>query len=180
LYEGVAEWISKPLCWAHATNNEVWQVIKRLEDEESSVMKTADLIAARDNSLAEDLSATIIEYTQAEIRSYLRRGIPAEEYLCAVLCYARQTDPGAALHSDDDTSEVEANITTCLGKLEMYAWLDRRGGEGEHPDSTLRKTRARICVAIFKEFMDMQWEKPVSFPNLPREPSSLFLAQEVL
>lgn len=180
----IGVWISKPLCWAYATDKEVWQVIKRNKLEESTVIKTADLVIASDSQLDVGLSANIIESTQAEIRRYLRRGVRAEEYLSAVLCYARIEDADAVLHGPG-SEIVYYNIYNCLCKLNMKQWIRSKAAEIDNRKSLTDErggVTEKICVSIFKEFIEMCWSNPVAGRGIAfdRLNTSLFLAQEVL
>jgi hypothetical protein len=183
--DSIGEWISKPLCWTHATDKEVWQLIRRNKFADSIVVKTADIVAGNDSQLNRKLSENVIESTQAEIRRYLRRGVPAEEYLSAVLCYARIDDADAVLHGAD-IEIVYNNIHLCLCKINMKAWLKSTAAENDYRKYSLAeegmKIREKICVAIFKEFIEMCWNKPVAGKDVACERlnTSLLLAQEVL
>jgi uncharacterized membrane protein len=178
----VGEWISRPLCWAHATENEVLQIIKRepISSSEpfstSFVLKTADVSPTKGNTLDLAMSKKIIESTHAEIRRYLQRGIPVEEYLSAVLCYAAADDDQAELHEDPDSHIRDLKIETCLGRIGMRKWLEKR------PHDTGDKSR-KVAVALFKQFIHLSWRR--SIVGLDPETDaptnrSLGLAREVL
>jgi hypothetical protein len=128
--EAIGEWISRPLCWLHATDNEVWQIIKRNEITESTVLKIADRRDRRDNPLDTDLSKKIIEATQAEVPRYIRRGMTAEEYLCAVLGYVYHDE----MLQPDDPGQIRGYIVRCLQELNLRSWLFSRIGPGR-PDA---------------------------------------------
>jgi hypothetical protein len=182
LNESIGGWIATPFCWAHATDKEVWQVIRRTEVETSTVMKTADL--ALNKLLDQDLSRKIIESMHTEIRRYLQRGIRAEEYLCGVLCYAAAPNQNAPLHTLD-RELAYSNIGSCLRMLGIDAWLNYKKNKGTNPAHATpegRQIMTDICVAIFSDFIHMCWQKPVADGAGPKDRlhTSLLLAQEVL
>jgi hypothetical protein len=174
--EAIGEWISRPLCWLHATDNEVWQIIKRNEITESTVLKIADRRDRRDNPLDTDLSKKIIEATQAEVPRYIRRGMTAEEYLCAVLGYVYHDE----MLQPDDPGQIRGYIVRCLQELNLRSWLFSRIGTKESQADKRWQIQENICVAIFKEFVDQQRKKSDRARQTGRLPEALFILDEVL
>ncbi len=150
--DAIGIWISRPLCWAHATEYEVFQVVRHGRLEDSIVLKTANLIASDRNTLDEKMSMKTIESTQAEIRRYLQRGVPAEEYLCAVLCYAAVDYEQSVLHEDPCLHLHDLELAACLNRIHMDKWLSQL-------DSLQADKSQALAVAIFKEFIDLCWRR---------------------
>jgi hypothetical protein len=174
--ELIGEWISRPLCWAHATEKEVLQVVKRVPDTESTVFKTADLGTSELNNLDPGMSKKVIESMQAEIRRYLQRGVPAEEYLCALIGYASAYDAQSVLHENPESHLCDDKIAAYLSRMHMDEWIK---DQQQHARDQSRS----LAVAIFKEFLHMCWTRSqVGLDKKIAEPTdqTLFLAREVL
>jgi uncharacterized protein YoxC len=176
IVDSIGEWISRPLCWVHATDKEVWQVVKRVPSSDSIVLKTADLIESEENNLDLSLSEKVIESAQAEIRRYLQRGVPAEEYLCAVLCYATARDDQGVLYDDPSSHQYDSRIGDSLVRIHLNAWLATK-------QPYTRGRCKELAIAIFKEFIGLCWRRSTAgLPEGIARPTnrSLCLAREVL
>lgn len=86
----VSAWVSRPLAWLHATDQRVFQVVRREPREKSSVLTIANVQDAQEmnDPAAEEVSLGIVEWAQGEIRRYVETGSRAEEYLASVLRFA--------------------------------------------------------------------------------------------
>ncbi|RKE25889.1 hypothetical protein B0G76_7454 [Paraburkholderia sp. BL23I1N1] len=170
LDDSIGEWISRPLSWMHATDREVWQVIKREELSDSNVLAVADLSEDRSNMMDRVMSRKTIELSQSEIRLYVQRGVPAQEYLCSVLCFAMTESSGTNV--DGQPSQ----IAFALEKLGLSQWLDL---PENMPD---REACKAVCVGIFVDFIRRFAQKQVSrIEERPPGPkSSLILARGIL
>ncbi|MFL9922347.1 hypothetical protein PQR75_45305 [Paraburkholderia fungorum] len=151
-HDAVGMWVSRPLTWIHATNKEVWQVIKRGRFENSTVLKIADPAVTRLNDLEKEMSDCIIEAGQAEIRLYLQRGAPAEEYLTSILIYASESNVGAQLDAD--------MISSILKKLGLIEWSEKVRDEKQ------QERRREIAISIFHDFINTCMCKPCA-PDMP-------------
>jgi hypothetical protein len=81
-------WVSRPLCWVHATDRVVFQVLRRKLRSRSSVLVIADRDAMPPSPAAEETYRGMVQWAKEEVRRYAERGCAAEDYLLAVLRHA--------------------------------------------------------------------------------------------
>jgi hypothetical protein len=105
----LSAWVSRPLCWVHATDSMVFQVLRREPRDQSAVLIIAD--TSRDEKLCSpaerEASRSLLVWAHDEIQRYVDRGSRAEEYVFAALRYAM--------------IEASKYDTTQLVRLEQHA-----------------------------------------------------------
>ncbi len=129
----VSAWVSRPLCWVHATDRKVFQVLRRVPREQSALLIIAD--TGGDEALCSDAemdsARSIVAWAHDEIQRYVERGTRAEEYVFAALRYAMIKSPiyeatqlvqleaaGAA-----SIPRATADLRALLGHLGIDFWL---------------------------------------------------------
>lgn len=117
-------WVSRPLCWVHATNRVVFQVLRREPRSGSTVLVIADRDGLSLSAGAEETYRGMVQWANEEVRRYADRGCTAEDYLLAVLRHAaalasKQGDAGlvASNHATDDLGYL-------LQLLGARVWID--------------------------------------------------------
>ncbi|WP_233886344.1 hypothetical protein [Paraburkholderia flagellata] len=175
----IGSWISKPFCWAHATDQEVWQVIEWEDFQQSIVVKVADASDSTQNVLARLMSEKIIDSTQSEIRRYVRRGGTSEEYLCAMLCYAACAKNNAHANlilSDDGARDPKVDkdtLASILGVLDWESYI------GKSSDSQYEARRA-LCLNIFERFILICHGTPLCSDCFKKRTEAISLAYRLL
>ena len=138
----VTAWVSRPLCWVHATDQIAFQVLRRVPREHSTALVIADNVD-RSNAAEKQANDGILAWAHEEIRRYIKLGRPAEEYLLAVFRYAmlqgaKDFDSSELVRIENSRTPpvVRASddlkyILTCMGSSaclkEKHAWRTRAG-----------------------------------------------------
>lgn len=128
-------WVSRPLCWVHATDRVVLQVLRREPRSRSGVLVIADRDGLSLSAGAEETYRGMVQWANEEVRRYADRGCTAEDYLLAVLRYAaalasKQGDAGLVASGD-----ATADLGYLLELLGAGAWIASPARKSE---STLR------------------------------------------
>ncbi|WP_156406312.1 hypothetical protein [Hydrogenophaga sp. Root209] len=116
-------WVSRPLCWIHATDRVVFQVLRREPRSRSAVLVIADRDGLSLSAGAEETYRGMVQWANEEVRRYADRGCTAEDYLLAVLRYAaalasKQGDAGLVASGD-----ATADLRYLLELLGAPAWI---------------------------------------------------------
>jgi hypothetical protein len=117
--------VSRPLCWVHATDRIVFQVLRREPRSRSAVLVVANLDSPGLTSGAGVAYRNMIAWARSEVRRYAESGCSAEDYLLAVLRHAAMLaskDVGTELVSDGTAGDLQA----LLDQLGAERWLATR------------------------------------------------------
>jgi membrane protein implicated in regulation of membrane protease activity len=117
----LSAWVSRPLCWMHATDSKIFQVIQRIPKETSSVMTLADAKGGS-GALAQPhagLTADMLEWAHEDISQYVTRGGDAGEFVLSLITVA-------ARRSNASTNEniMSDELRKPLNYLGMQTWID--------------------------------------------------------
>lgn len=128
-------WVSRPLCWVHATDRVVFQVLRREPRSRSAVLVIADRDRLSLSAGAEETYRGMVQWANDEVKRYADRGCTAEDYLLAVLRHAaalasKQGDAGLVASGD-----ATADLSYLLELLGARTWIDSPARKSE---STLR------------------------------------------
>jgi hypothetical protein len=127
-------WVSRPLCWVHATDRVVFQVLRREPRSRSAVLVIADRDGLSLSAGAQETYRGMVQWASAEVRRYADRGCLGEDYLLAILRHA------ATLASKQGDAELVAigdatpDLLYLLELLGAQAWIN----------STARKSTAAL------------------------------------
>lgn len=155
-------WVSRPLCWIHATDSKIVQVIQREPRYTSSVLTLADMKGGKDavSRINVGLAADMIEWAQEDIRQYAARGGAADEYLVNVLSYAAHEC--LASQAERILGEELEKILEFLG---MSKWISLRESKRGRPQTSTEETR-NIILQIFHEFINTIFRKRALDPDM--------------
>ena len=129
-------WVSRPLCWVHATDRVVFQVLRREPRSRSTVLVIADRDGLSSSAGAEETYRGMVQWANEEVRRYADRGCRAEDYLLAVLRYA------AALAS----KQGDAELVSSGAATDDLRYLLELLGAGAWIDSLARKSASTLGV----------------------------------
>lgn len=131
----VHAWVSRPLCWIHATDRIVFQVLQEEKLIESSVLTLADKDEkhiAEKSQFQRQLDDNLIEWAQDDIRRYIDRASSAEEYIFSVLRYAILDESigedGLLTFRRHGSEKSEGCLMRALDALGFQKWIDGEAG----------------------------------------------------
>jgi hypothetical protein len=154
--------VSRPLCWMHVTDNEVFLVVRRDPLDKSSVHTIVNKMNSNSKTaLDEELASKAIEWAQKNIREYIERGCDAEEYLFAKMRYI------AILNSIADDAILAARngnglvpkkaLFDILNTLGLDRWLDSSDSPIKNSPSEKEKSRIRnLAAAVFARLIELR------------------------
>jgi hypothetical protein len=141
----IKAWVSRPLCWAHATDKKVLQIIYANTLRDSYVQRVADTSDPKEtqNVLDRNFSRDVIDSMQNEIRTYADRGSSAEDYLLSIFAQTYFT----AYPRDNAAEGVMLEMV--LNKLGMAAWTLRAWKEHDVEPRFLET----VALEVFTQFL---------------------------
>jgi hypothetical protein len=158
--------ISRPLCWMHATDSEVFFIVRRDPVTESSVYTIADRNDPdRKTSFSKELDDNIISWAQNNISTYIRRGGDAEEYIFALLRHAANEafvlDEAPLIQRGSTGYYGTPHLQESLKRLGLEKWLT---DSGTVPDEqSIREIehdgRKKLALCVFSKLIELKLEK---------------------
>lgn len=149
-------WVSRPLCWVHATDRIVFQVLRREPRSRSAVLVIANMDGLPLSAGAQEAYRSLIQWAKAEVHRYAERGCAAEDYLVAVLRHA------AGLASKQGTAELVNNsvatddLRYLLEMLGAKVWIqsESRARMSPENESAVRAAGDLFAKALVTMFSD--------------------------